>query len=150
MRKDQIQEVNKLRNQVPEAFGEPASEEEIINAERKLGTKLPEEYKVFLREFGAGGVGGAIILGLSEAEFLYTPSFVDISLQFRKQFRDDIPEYGNLVVIGIDGSGNPIGYLPNNTTIFVNDHDFGGRYDVANDFCDYIDKALSGTLDISF
>lgn len=150
MRKEQIEKVRELRNQVPEAFGTPATEEEIRNAESKLRTKLPEEYKVFLREFGAGGVGEAIILGLSEAEYLATPSFVDMSLEFRKKFSDDIPEYENIIVIGIDGSGNPIGFLPESTTIFVIDHDFGGRYDLAIDFYDYVDKALNGTLEVSF
>lgn len=150
MRKEQIDTVREFRNQVPEAFGRSATEEEIVNAEAKLGVELLNEYKVFLKEFGSGGVGQAIILGLSEAEFVATPSFVDISLEIRKEFYKDIPEYGDIVVIGIDGSGNPVGYLPDSPTIFVHDHDFGGRYNLASDFSDYVDKALNGTLEVSF
>lgn len=150
MRKEQIEAVRELRNQVPEAFGRPATEEEIINAEGKVGIKLPNEYKVFLKEFGSGAVGKAIILGLSEAEFVATSSFANISLEIRKEFFKYMPEYGDIVVIGIDGSGNPVGYLPDSPTIFVYDHDFGGRYDLANDFSDYVDKALNGTLEVSF
>ncbi len=150
MRKEHIDMINDLRSQIPETFGRPATDNEIINAENTLGVKLPNEYKVFLREFGSGCVGRAIILGLSEAEFVGTPSFVDTTLEYRQVFCEDIPEYKDIVVIGVDGSGNPIGYLPDSPTIFVHDHDFGGRYDLATDFNDYVDKALNGTLQASF
>lgn len=63
---------------------------------------------------------------------------------------NNIPEFENIVVIGIDGSGNPVGYLPGSSTIFVYDHDFGGRYDLAIDFCDYVEKALNKSLEVSF
>ncbi len=55
-----------------------------------------------------------------------------------------------MVVIGIDGSGNPVVFLPDNPCLFTHDHDFGGRYDLAADFDDYLQKALTRTLQASF
>jgi len=150
VRKDQIEAIRELRNQVPAAFGKPAEDEEILDAENKLDVILPTDYKFFLKEFGSGGVGGAIILGLSEAEFIATPSFIVETLRIRKEFSEELPEYKNIVVIGLEGSGNPVGFLPQEPIIFTHDHDFGGRYDLAIDFCDYIEKAINRTLDVSF
>ena len=62
----------------------------------------------------------------------------------------DIPEYEYMVVIGEDGMSNPIGFLPNEPVIFTYDHNFGGRYDLAYNFCDHINKALDGTLQAGF
>ncbi|MGG0386290.1 hypothetical protein ABEY69_25165 [Priestia filamentosa] len=45
--------------------------------------KLPEDFKQFLLKYDSGAVGEAIVLGLREAEFVATPSFVEKSLQFR-------------------------------------------------------------------
>ncbi len=44
-------------------------------------------------------------MGLKEAEFVATPSFVEKSLYFRKA----LPKgYENFVAIGIDGADNPV------------------------------------------
>jgi SMI1 / KNR4 family. len=146
MRPDHIAAITRLRAEVPEAFGRPATAEKIAEAEERLGAKFPGSYRDFLKEFGSGGAGKAIILGLSEAGFVYTPSIIEVSSRFRKE----LPEYDRMVVIGMDGSGNPVGFLPNNPCIFTHDHDFGGRYDLATDFDDYLEKALSGRLAAAF
>lgn len=150
MRPAHITAIERLREQAPEAFGRPAAAVEIDEAEELLGVKLPAAYRDFLRRFGSGGVGKAIVLGLHEAEFVATPSVVDVSNQFREELRDQLPEYDRLVVIGVDGAGNPVGFLPGDPCIFTHDHDFGGRHDLAADFEDYLDKALSGALEVSF
>jgi hypothetical protein len=43
---------------------EPASEEEIAEAERELGVAFPRSYRVFLRYFGAASLYGYEIYGL--------------------------------------------------------------------------------------
>ncbi|WP_010250437.1 SMI1/KNR4 family protein [Acetivibrio cellulolyticus] len=147
MKANLVDQIRLLRDQVPEAFGKPIEEVKIVEAEKTLGVTLPEEYKSFIKEFGSGAVGEAIIIGLSEAKFVETPSFVEESLRFREELPD---EYKNIVVIGIDNSGNPVGFLPESPVVFVYDYDFGGRYDLAKDFNEYVEKSLNRTLDVGF
>ena len=42
--------------------------EEIQKAEQKLNVKFPESYKAFLKDFGAGDVGGEVIFGIVNNE----------------------------------------------------------------------------------
>ena len=100
----------------PEAFGGTVNIEEVMQAEVELKVKLPEDFKMFLLKYGSGAVGEAIVLGLREAEFVATPSFVEKSLQFR----NILPEgYENFIVIGVDSAGNPVGFNSPNTEIIT-------------------------------
>ncbi|WP_375345383.1 hypothetical protein ACEWPB_15685 [Priestia megaterium] len=66
----------------------------------------------------------AVVLGLREAEFVSTPSFVDKSIQFR----NILPQgYEHFVVIGVDSAGNPVGFQYPNKEIVIVDFDFGGK-----------------------
>lgn len=41
--------------------------EDMLNkAEKRLGVRLPEEYKNFLKKFGHGGIGGIEVLGIGK------------------------------------------------------------------------------------
>lgn len=147
MKKEIFEAIEEERDTCPEAFGGPATEAEVIEAEKCLGVKLPPDYKEFLYKYGSGGVGKVIVLGLREAEFVATPSFVEQSLEFRKQ----LPvEYSKMVVIGVDGAGNPVGFNPSDSTIFVFDFDFGGYHALASSFEEYLDKAINQQLDVQF
>lgn len=131
----------------PEAFGGPVNIEEVIKAEDELKVELPEDFKMFLLRYGSGAVGEAIVLGLREAEFVATPSFVEKSLQFRSI----LPEgYESFIVIGIDGAGNPVGFNPPNTEIITFDFDFGGKEIIARNFEEYLEKAIREELNIHF
>ncbi|AMQ07859.1 SMI1/KNR4 family protein [Sporosarcina psychrophila] len=131
----------------PEAFGGPVNIEEVIQAEDELKVKLPEDYKIFLLRYGSGAVGEAIVLGLREAEFFATPSFVEKSLQFR----NILPEgHENFIVIGLDGAGNPVGFNSSNTEIITFDFDFGGKEIIAGSFEEYLEKAIREELNIHF
>lgn len=44
------------------------SQKDIENTEKKLGVTLPESYKAFLQDCGAGDVGGEVILGITLEE----------------------------------------------------------------------------------
>lgn len=147
MNKCLLEKIKIMKEEIPEAFGKNASEEEILEAEEQLGGRLPKEYREFLKEIGAGGVGEAIIMGLSSGVYVPTQSIVTTSMKFRNEF----PEYKNLVVIGIDGAGNFIGFLlDEGQTIFTHDHDFGGYLKIANSFQEYLKKAINRELNISF
>lgn len=131
----------------PEAFGGTVNIEEVMQAEVELKVKLPEDFKMFLLKYGSGAVGEAIVLGLREAEFVATPSFVEKSLQFR----NILPEgYENFIVIGVDSAGNPIGFNSPNTEIITFDFDFGGKEIIASSFEEYLEKALKEEINIHF
>ncbi|MDT2047729.1 1,3-beta-glucan synthase regulator [Priestia aryabhattai] len=131
----------------PEAFGGTVNIEEVMQAEVELKVKLPEDFKMFLLKYGSGAVGEAIVLGLREAEFVATPSFVEKSLQFR----NILPEgYEKFIVIGVDSAGNPVGFNSPNTEIITFDFDFGGKEIIASSFEEYLEKALKEEINIHF
>ncbi|MED4532566.1 SMI1/KNR4 family protein [Metabacillus fastidiosus] len=131
----------------PQAFGGPVNIEEMRQAEDELKVKLPEGFKMFVLKYGSGAVGEAIVLGLREAEFVATPSFVEKSLQFR----NILPEgYENFIVIGIDGAGNPVGFNFPNTEIITFDFNFSEKEIIASSFEEYLEKALREELNMHF
>lgn len=131
----------------PEAFGGALNIEEVNQAEDELKVKLPADYKEFLLRYGSGAVGEAIILGLKEAAFVATPSFVEKSIHFREV----LPKgYDNFTVIGIDGAGNPVGFNFPNTEIITFDFNFGGKKIIAESFEEYLEKAISEELNMQF
>jgi hypothetical protein len=147
MKSEIINAINEEFEMCPEAFGGPLDIREVNQAEEELKVKLPEDFKDFLLRFGSGAVGEAIILGLKEAEFVATPSFVEKSLQFRKV----LPKgYENFTVIGMDGAGNPIGFNYPNTDILTYDFTFGGKIVIAESFEKYLEKAIHEELNIHF
>ncbi|MCP1446924.1 SMI1/KNR4 family protein [Priestia megaterium] len=131
----------------PEAFGGAVTSEEVTQAEAKLKVKLPEDFKKFLLRYGSGAIGEAIVLGLREAEFVSTPSFVDKSLQFRNM----LPQgYEHFVVIGVDSAGNPVGFQYPNKEIIIVDFDFSGKKVIAGSFEEYLEKSIHEELNIHF
>lgn len=42
------------------------TDEKLNEAEKRMGIKIPEEYKYFLKEFGHGGIGGIEVLGIGK------------------------------------------------------------------------------------
>lgn len=127
----------------PETVGGRVPEIEIVNAEKTLGITLPDDYRAFLSLYGAGIFYGHTILGLRQLEFLGNdlPYFKEQSEDFRKLLGS---EYANIIIVEVDDSGNPIGFLPPDPTIFVIDHNFGGRYDLAYSFEEYLEKIIAG------
>ncbi|PMB05798.1 hypothetical protein CEN49_17270 [Fischerella thermalis CCMEE 5273] len=66
-------------------------ESRIEQIEQLLGVKLPDDYKWFVKNFGHGGIGGVVILGVAKTE---VPTCVKYTQRYR--------EYGlphSLVVI---------------------------------------------------
>ncbi|MDR9795267.1 SMI1/KNR4 family protein [Aeribacillus pallidus] len=131
----------------PEAFGGPVKDDEIKQAENELQVTLPNDYKMFILKYGAGAVGEAIILGLREAEYVATPSFVEQSLKHRESLPDG---YEKFVVIGIDGSGNPIGFNFPGKEIIRFHYDTGDKEVIAKSFEEYLEKSLKKEINIQF
>lgn len=131
----------------PEAFGGPVNIEDVTQAEDELKANLPNDFKIFLLRYGSGAVGEAVVLGLKEAEFVATPSFVKQTLKFRESLPKD---YEKFVVIGIDGAGNPVGFNSPNTEIIRFDHDTCEEEVIAINFEEYLEKALREEINIHF
>ena len=133
MREDVSRWIDNEANTYPEAFGVPAGSEDVEQAEATLAATLPADYRLFLRRHGAGAVGNVTVYGLSEAEFVETPSFVEETFVVRDELSDD-----GVVVIGRDLLGNPIGFdLPDETVVrFI--ISTGEREVVADDFEAYL------------
>lgn len=147
MNKKVFRKIEEEFNVCPEAFGGPVPLEEIAQAEEILQVRLPEDYRFFLLKYGSGAIGEAIILGLKEAEFVATPSFVKQSLHFRHI----LPEgYKKFIAIEVDGAGNPVGFNSPDPEIIAFDFDFGGKEGIAASFEAYVEKALSNELNIYF
>ncbi|SHG99246.1 SMI1/KNR4 family protein [Virgibacillus chiguensis] len=147
MKREILNAINEEFEMFPEAFGGPLNIVEVNQAEDELNVKLPKDFKEFLLRYGSGAVGEAIVLGLKEAEFVATPSFVDKSLHFRKV----LPKgYENFTAIGIDGAGNSVGFNFPDTEIITFDFNFGGKKFIAESFEEYLEKAIHEELNIHF
>ena len=60
--------ITKIKNSDHELWlSEPANEESIQKLETKLGKKLPVEYRTFLSNFGALGLGGTFYSGILDS-----------------------------------------------------------------------------------
>lgn len=133
--------------QWPQAVAEPVPDAEIRQAEASLGVVLPDDYRDFIRRYGGAVVRSASVLGLRRCEFCddEPSTFPEQTTRFRQELPN---EYSQMVVISVDGAGNPIGFLNGKPTIFVFDFNFGGRHDLAPSFSEYVRLALRGELDV--
>ncbi len=64
-------------------FTGPVSDSKIEAVSEELGVKLPDSYKRFLSEYGAGGITGTKILGIESDDF---SSMVTYTMQYREEF----------------------------------------------------------------
>lgn len=147
MNKEVLSIINEEFEMVPESFGGEKEIYEVRKAEDILGTKLPKDYVEFICMFGCGVVGTTVILGLGEAQFVSTPSFVEETLKFRRELSS---KYEKIVIIGVDGAGNPIGFNSPNEEIILYDHNLGEKVFIASNFSEYLKKACYDEINIQF
>jgi antitoxin YobK len=82
-------------------FAGERSPELVLDAERALGQELPESYRLFVSELGAGSVGSEEIYGVTTTNFESSsvPNGIWMTLVARREWR--LPEH--LLVIYFDG-----------------------------------------------
>jgi hypothetical protein len=85
-------------------FAGPRSEDVIAAAEKVLGFRLPEPYRQWVREFGAGNFGAAEVYGVIDTNF--TGSSVPNGVWYTLSERREASLSRDLIVIGNDGTGN--------------------------------------------
>jgi len=81
----------------------PATEPEVLEAERRLGFKLPSDYKFFLTTYGGGIIGSNPVIGLGSAKDM---SIHQADLFVAKGFYLEDWMGSDVVVVSVDGSGN--------------------------------------------
>jgi len=102
--------------------GEPATDEDILNAEQVLNVKFNEEYIQFIKLFG-GACAGFAIYAFINGSSMGKATVVELTHRFRKGGEDMIPqELKEAYVISDDGSGNPV-LMNKEGKIFIFWHD---------------------------
>lgn len=125
------------------AVGTPVPYAEIDQAERTLDVSFPKDYRDFVHQYGGAVIGGTSILGLRQPPLMPDePPFVT---EETLRSRSELPaSHSKMVVISIDGFGNPIGFVPADPSIIIFNYDFGGPSVLAPSFEEYVALLLSG------
>lgn len=107
------------------------SQEEIEKAEKNLNIKFPEEYREFLKEFGAVSFYGTEICGLKVPEYL---NVVDTTLEERELNRE-FPD--NVFIVERMNIDNIIAFSDESGQIFIADDKKIKK--IADSFMEYIE-----------
>jgi len=120
--------------------GIPASQEEIVEAQQRLNVNFHEDYVHFIKTFG-GAYAGLAIHAFSNGSSLGNETVVDLTLDFREQFKE-FPFAEVLrtsYVISMDGSGDPI-IIHQTGKVFICYHDTGEIKLLADSFEEMIEE----------
>ncbi|MBP1990095.1 SMI1/KNR4 family protein [Paenibacillus eucommiae] len=109
--------------------GEPATDEEIAQAEQTLQVTFDSVYVDFIKRFG-GSYYKLSIYAFKNSTMLEARTVTDLTLEFRN---GGWPGTEDSYVISIDLAGNPIMIKPDGKVVTF-DHDFGGTHIVAESF----------------
>jgi hypothetical protein len=134
----------RLRSSVSDDFspGEPASADEIADAEHRLQVSFPRSYRRFLEVLGALDVPPVEVFGAGRAGVF---PVVEESQRWREE--GVVP--ATAVVIEIDGvEGDPVGFVPSadGAEPEIVRWEAGGATRIATDFGDYLSNMLGELL----
>lgn len=108
MKEDLLKKIETLFNTHSGLSGQPATDTEIIDAEKKLNLKFNEQYIEFIKLFG-GAFGGIDIHAFNNGSLIGKATVTEMTEKFRSAYTDKLPEeLLSAIVISDDGSGNPI------------------------------------------
>lgn len=144
MKQTLIDKIAAEMNPIPDINleGTPANDQEIYDAEKRLGIKFCHDYVVFIKTFG-GACAGVPVYAFNNNGMMGNETVVSLTEMFRSDYADDargvILNKG--YAISIDGSGNPILIdADGRVLIFYHDND---EYEVfANSFAEFIEGAI--------
>ena len=139
MNEETAQRLQDLFVKFPVLVATGVGEEEIDAAEKAIGVPFVPDYRWFLRRYGGAMVKSLPVFGLRSAPAMWNSTVVDETMGFRKRGwkRTD-----QLVVISVDGSGNPIG-IGDGGRVWISDLDVGADTVIASSFENFI----AGILD---
>lgn len=121
---------------------EGVGDDEIDAAEKAVGISFVPDYRWFLRTYGGAMVKSLPVYGLRWSEVMAESTVVAETLRFRK---DGWRLTDNLVIISVDGSGNPIG-IAKDGRVWISDHDVGKDSVMADSFEDFILGVFDGRI----
>ena len=106
----------------PDLCGIPATDQQVLNAQQRLGVIFHPDYVQFIKLYG-GSFGGVDIHAFENGSLLGTCTVIDLTLGFRELCAPDIPVgLEDAIAISDDGGGNPI-LLSSAGQIFLYLHD---------------------------
>ncbi|GGD60234.1 SMI1/KNR4 family protein [Paenibacillus nasutitermitis] len=123
-----------LREDNRTLVGSPASQEEIADAQQRLGVRFHEDYVQFILTFG-GAYAGLAVHAFTNGTSLGNETVVDLTLEFREQFKE-VPGAEIIqtsYVISMDGSGDPI-MINQAGEVYISYHDNGEIHRLADSF----------------
>ena len=119
-----------------EFVGKPATDEQIKEAETKMGVKFSDDYIEFIKLFG-GAYAGIDIRAFENAESIGKESVIDFTLALRESH----PKVQDTYVISDDGSGNPI-MINQNGEVAIFYHDTGESEILSSSLGEYIEEVF--------
>jgi hypothetical protein len=127
-------------------YGIECTQDDILDAQKKLGLQFSEGYLKFLRTYGSAVLPGHIIYGLSYlSDMGRSIKNVIEKTNFYKNTQK-WPGIDDWYVISDDGSGNPIGMNPKGE-VWLSDHDSNfEQIKLADNFEEFLYKLLTDTL----
>ena len=125
-----------------------AADEAVREAEERLGVRFPEDYRRFLREFGAGGLGGVEVYGIPRHGL--DAEAVPNGVWYTKLHWEEGTVRRGLVVIGSVGDGSLFCLDPRDGRVTVLEPDpEGGEVveELAPDFGTFLRDAVRAELE---
>lgn len=115
-------------------LGNPASLEEIRDAEKRLAVRFHDDYVHFIQTFG-GAYAGLAVHAFSNGSSIGRETVIDLTLRFRDQYKEHAfaEALQRSYVISMDGSGDPIIINPAGEIITFH-HDTGEMRLLASSF----------------
>ncbi|WP_155592273.1 SMI1/KNR4 family protein [Lysinibacillus cavernae] len=123
-----------LKKEQQTLVGKPAIIDELTQAQQLLHVHFHEDYVQFIEMFG-GAYAGLAIHAFSNGSSIGNETVVDLTLDFRQQYKDWLAPtiLDTSYVISMDGGGNPI-FIDSLGKVFICYHDSGEIKQLANSF----------------
>lgn len=130
----------------PEDCAGSVSDKAINTTQELFKTSFSESYAYFLKAYGSGLFDGYIIYGIVPMSSMGSFCTNIVDKTFFYKVTQGWPDIEDWIVISDDGSGNPIGLLPNGE-VWLSDHDSNfEKIRLAKSFEDFLYKLLTNTL----
>lgn len=135
------QKLEELFTKFPFMKASSVDENEISDAEQKLGIVFDSDYQEFIQRYGGAIVGPYPVLGLRHAEPMDVSqwSVIDVTENYRNEGWCGVEDW---YIVSIDHADNPIG-IDGKGDVYRSDHDFGVIEKIADSFEDYILSCLN-------
>lgn len=124
--------------------GIPATDKEIIEAEKELNVKFHDDYIDFIKLFG-GSYAGIDIYAFNNNEMMSNDTVVDLTKSFRKDYENDYRSkiINKSYVFSFDDMGNPI-MINENEYIIIFYHDSDEYEILTKSFSLFIEAMMEG------